>query len=173
MRFVSIVATLAVVASCTAASAEETSYGKGLRDAQEVKVSELAAHPDQYVGKTVRVEGVVVDVCPKRGCWMDIANDGESTKVRIKVDDGAIVFPVGAKGSHAVAEGVFTKIEMSPEEANAYAKHLEKERGQALDVDTAAIDLNAAKAPTASKAPKAPKAPTVIYQIQGTGAVIN
>ena len=89
------------------------------------------------------------------GCWIDVATGDQGDKVRIKVDDGVIVFPQEAKGSHAVAEGVFTKIEMTEKEAKAYAAHLAEERGETYDEE------------------KAGKAPTVMYRIQGTGAVIK
>ena len=153
MRIAALVAALAITIPFAAAAEEGKTFGKGVGGTEVVKVSELVANADKYVGQTVRVEGVVIDVCAKRGCWMDIAGDGG--KVRIKVDDGVMVFPMDAKGKRAIAEGVFTKIEMTPDEARALAKHMEEERGQALD------------------ASKAPDAPTVIYQIAGTGAVIK
>ena len=157
MRIVALVAALALafVFPLAAAAEEGKTFGKGVSESQAVKVSELLANADKYVGQTVRVEGIVIDVCSKRGCWMDLAGDGKSGKIRIKVDDGVMVFPMEAKGKQATAEGVFTKIEMTPEEARALAKHYAEEKGQALD------------------ASKAAEAPTVIYQIAGTGAVIK
>ena len=155
MRLVALIATLVMLIAPAAAAEEGKTYGKGVDGTGVIKVSELVANAEKYVGQTVRVEGVVIDVCAKRGCWMEIAGDGKSGKIRIKVDDGVIVFPMEAKGKSAVAEGVFTKIEMTPEEARAMAKHQAEERGQALD------------------ASKTPDAPTVVYQIAGTGAVIK
>jgi len=130
-------------------------YGKGLTDATEVKLVELVAHPDKYVGKTVRVAGTITDVCPMKGCWMDLTADSKSDTVRIKVDDGVMVFPKEAKGSQAIAEGVFTKVEMTKDQAMAHAKHLADERGDKMDAATAG------------------DVPTVIYQIKGTGVVIK
>ena len=153
MRLVALIAALVMVAAPAAVAEDGKTYGKGVSSTEVIKVSELVANADKYVGQTVRVEGVVIDVCAKRGCWMDLK--GESGKVRIKVEDGVMVFPMDAKGKNAIAEGVFTKIEMTPEEARAHAKHLAEETGQALD------------------AAKVPDAPTVVYQIQGTGAVIK
>ncbi len=86
---------------------------------------------------------------------MNVAGDKEFQSIRIKVDDGEIVFPLDAKGKHAVAEGVFSKIELSKEQALEHAKHQAEEKGEKFDEATAK-DL-----------------PTVIYQIQGTGAVIK
>ena len=153
MRLVALIATLVMLIAPAAAAEEGKTYGKGVDGTGVIKVSELVANAEKYVGQTVRVEGVVIDVCAKRGCWMDLKSDGG--KVRIKVDDGVMVFPMDAKGKHAVAEGVFTKIEMTSDEAAAHAKHQAEEKGQALD------------------AANVPDAPTVVYQIAGTGAVIK
>jgi hypothetical protein len=153
MRFVALIAALVMFAAPAVMAEAGKTYGKGVSSTEVIKVSELVANADKYVGQTVRVEGVVIDVCAKRGCWMDLKSDGG--KVRIKVEDGVMVFPMDAKGKNAIAEGVFTKIEMTPEEARAHAKHMAEEKGQAID------------------AANAPEAPAVIYQIAGTGAVIK
>jgi hypothetical protein len=138
-----------------AVAGEALVLGEWAGKAEIVKVSELLTHPDDYVGKNVRVEGLITDVCPKRGCWMELASDREFETIRIKVEDGVIVFPMDAKGKRAEAEGIFTKIEVSPEQALAHAKHMAEERGEAFDAE------------------KAGDLPTVIYQIQGTGAVVR
>jgi len=145
---------LALSATVVAAGDGEV-FGKGVSGPEVVKISQLLAKPEAYLGKTVRVEGLVTDVCLKRGCWMNVAGDKEFESIRIKVDDGVIVFPPEAKGKRAVAEGVFAKIELTREEALAQAQHHAEEQGQKFDPATAK-DL-----------------PTVVYQIQGTGAVIR
>jgi hypothetical protein len=157
MRRVAFLAavTLALALPVPARAGEEKTFGQGVGKAQQVELSELIAHPETYVGKAVRVEGIVVDVCAKRGCWMDIAADGGSKPIRIKVEDGVMVFPLEAKGRRAVAEGVFTKIEMSPEEAKALAAHEAEER----DREPGSADAGNVE--------------TVVYQIAGTGAVIK
>ena len=154
-RAIVVCCLVSALAAVAVSAGEGKSYGKGLSGAEVTKISEILAHPDKYVGKTVRVEGLVTDVCLKRGCWMMIAGDKEFETVRIKVDDGVITFPPEAKGKRAIAEGVLAKIELTPEEALAQAKHHAEEQGQKFDPATAK-DL-----------------PTVTYQIQGTGAVIK
>ncbi len=104
--------TLAALAAATPAFPADTKYGAGVGQAQMVKVSELMASPDAYVGKTVQVEGLITAVCPKRGCWMELASDKEFQTVKIKVDDGVMVFPLDAKGKVATAQGVFTRIDV-------------------------------------------------------------
>lgn len=155
MRRFAVIAVLVASLSAVAPAAEGTVYGRGVAAGDVVAVSELVSNPAPYVGKTVRVEGLVTDVCPKRGCWMNLAGDRELQTIRIKVDDGVIVFPMDAKGKHATAEGVFTKMEITPEQAVEQAKHLAEEKGETFDPA------------------KAKDLPTVIYQIQGTGAVIR
>jgi hypothetical protein len=150
-----IVCVLAAAVSVPALAAEGTIYGKGITATDVVAISDLIATPDKYVGKTIRVEGLITDVCPKRGCWMVLAGDKDFQTVRIKVEDGEIVFPLDAKGKKAVAEGVFTKLEITKDQALEHAKHLAEEKGEKFDPDTVK-DLA-----------------TVTYQIKGTGAVIR
>ena len=128
-------------------------YGEPLSGSDTTKISVLIAEPDKYVGQTVRVEGLVTGVCEKRGCWMSIASDKEFEEVRIKVDDGVIVFPIEAKGKRAIAEGEFTVIKMTMEQTLAYKKHHAEEHN--LEFDPSTITE-----------------PLTYYQINATGAVI-
>ena len=129
-------------------------YGKPLTGEDTTKISVLMAEPDKFIGKTVRVEGLVTGVCEKRGCWMSLASDEEFQELRIKVDDGVIVFPIEAKGKHAVAEGEFTKIEMTMEQTLAYKKHHAEEHNEEFD-------------------PATVTEPLTYYQIKATGALIR
>ena len=89
----------------------------------------LVAAPKDYVGKTIRVDGIATAVCTAMGCWMAVAPEGDPNApvVRLKVEDGAIVFPVSAKGKKVSAEGVFEAIgasdEHGQEAAGEHAKH--------------------------------------------------
>lgn len=136
------------------ALAAEKTYGAGVGKAQAVKVSDLYADPGRYVGQAVRVEGLVTDVCAKRGCWMEVASDKEFQTIKIKVDDGVIVFPMDAKGRIAAAEGVFEKLEVPVERVALMKKHEAEEKGVPFD-------------------PASVKGPETIYLIRGTGAVVR
>ena len=107
--------------------------------------------PDQSVGKVVQVKGKVTEVCEKMGCWMQLVDAEQG--VRVKVNDGDIVFPKSAIGKTAVAEGTLKKLELTKEQAIARAKHEAEERGTKFN-------------------PASVKSGATIYQIQGTGAVI-
>jgi NACalpha-BTF3-like transcription factor len=99
----------------------------------------------------VQVKGKVSEVCARMGCWMQLVEAGKA--VRIKVNDGDIVFPKSAVGKTAVAEGTLRKLELTKEQAVARARHEAEERGTPFDPDSVTSGAT-------------------IYQIQGTGAVI-
>jgi hypothetical protein len=86
------------------------------------------------------------------GCWMDLVNDS-GQKIQIKVKDGEIEFPKDSSGRSAIAEGKFTRIELTREQAIERAREEAKEKGRSFN-------------------PSSVKSGVTIYQIQGTGAVI-
>jgi hypothetical protein len=153
-RVLSILAAVAIAASVPAVAGSGKTYGEPLTGSDTTPISKLLSDPEPYLGKTVRVEGTVTGVCEKRGCWMSLASDREFEELRIKAEDGVIVFPVASKGHHAVAEGVFTKIELTLEQTVMRARHHAEEHGEGFD-------------------PDAITEPLTLYQINVTGAVID
>ncbi len=133
---------------------EGTVYGGGVDLAQSVAVSDLLANPDLYAGQNVRIEGVVSGVCPKRGCWIDIAGNQPGQKVRFKVRDGVMVFPMDENGKYAVAQGVVRKMPMTLEESKNYAAYQAREYGADMDPDKITE-------------------PLTLVRLDGTGAVIR
>ena len=134
-------------------TANDKSFGAGIKLAQSTSIDAILASPKDWNGKTVRVEGMIVDVCPKRGCWMELAGDKPGQKLKFKVTDGEMVFPMDAKGRRATAEGVIAVKELSIEESKQYAEYQAKEYGKPYD-------------------PASISQPTVIARLDGTGAVI-
>ena len=106
-----------------AAQAAETKYGAGVSIAAATPIKELYASPEKFVGKTVRVDGIVTAVCTEMGCWLALgAADNPDQAVRFQADhDGKIVFPITLKGKQASAEGVFIKIAAGDKEATEAA----------------------------------------------------
>lgn len=130
-----IVAVLALTAS-VAVAGNPKNYGKALTLKEVTRVSEILAHPEKYNGKRVRVQGAVVDVCSKRGCWIRLASDKEFESIVFKVDDGVIVFPMDAKGKTAIAEGVISAKTYSVEQLIEQGKHQAEETGKPFDPST-------------------------------------
>lgn len=117
----------AVVALVVPVSAEEKKLGDGVTLKEATPIASLTANPADFVGKTVRIDGVATDVCTHMGCWMAVAPEGQpnGATVRLKVEDGVIVFPVSAKGKHVSAQGVFEEVKDAEgkEAAGEHAKH--------------------------------------------------
>lgn len=106
-----------------AMAAQETKLGTGVSLKEAIPIKALLDTPAEFVGKTVRVDGVATAVCEEMGCWMAVAasDDPKGATVRLKVEDGVIKFPVTAKGKPVSAEGIFEEIGTKDEHANEAA----------------------------------------------------
>ena len=144
---------LAFAAAAGLLTAADVTVGKQPVLKQPVAIAVLLAKPADYVGKTVQVKGKISEVCQEMGCFMYVA-DAAGAKLKIKVKDGEIVFPKDAAGKTATAEGVFTKLDLTREQAIDLAKEEAGATGRKFD-------------------PASIKGPVTLYQINGTGAVIS
>ncbi len=108
-------------------------YGKGVQESETTKVSAILDNPDEFLGKTVKIEGMIIEVCSKRGCWIYVASDRPQEKIQVKVTDGEIVFPISATGRVGVIEGIVDEVKMSKEEMIKYQQHLAEEKGKPFD----------------------------------------
>jgi len=154
MRIASVLLTIAAVMILAGgAVAGEKVYGKGVTGDDIQKISEILASPDEWVGKTVRVEGIAVAGCAHRGCWINIASDKEGETIRMKVKDGEIVFPPEIIGETVIAEGVWTANELTLEQTKAVCAAEARKEGKEYNPDEVVTCKTA-------------------YQISGTGAVV-
>lgn len=145
---------LMLAVSCSQKKNDAEKYGAALSLNEPSKVSAILAAPEAYLGKKVLIEGQVLEVCAKAGCWMEIASDQAEQKIKVKVNDGEIVFPMTAKGKTAKVEGEVYKIELSAEQALGYQQHLAEEQGVPFDSTSVT-------------------GPMTIYQLKGLGAEIG
>jgi Domain of unknown function (DUF4920) len=93
--------------------AESTKYGEGVSLKEATPIADLMARPDEFVGKKIRVDGIVSAVCEEMGCWIELKEPDGAKALRFKVEDGVIVFPISAKGKKASAEGTFEKLDLA------------------------------------------------------------
>ena len=129
-------------------------YGKEITLKEKTSISSILINPEDFLDKTVLVEGEVLDVCSMMGCWIELKAEVEGEKIKVKVKDGEIVFPQEAKVEMALVEGTVYKIELTQEEAIDYYKHQAEERGEEFD-------------------PESVTGPVTFYQIKGLGAEID
>ena len=138
---------IAALALGMSAAAADEKIGAGVTLTEATPIAAIVKSPKDYVGKTIRVDGVATAVCQAMGCWMAVAETDKAgaPTVRLKVEDGGpIVFPVSAKGKKVSAQGVFEAIGGDAHGAEAAQEHA-----------------------------KADKAASQAYQISATGAVIK
>lgn len=124
---------IALTFTASSFAAEAKTYGKGINLDTITKVSEILDNPDNFIGKPVKIEGMVVEVCSKRGCWINVAGDRPKEQIQVKVTDGEIVFPMAATGRDGVFEGIVDEVKLSKSDLIAYKKHLAEEKGQPFD----------------------------------------
>jgi hypothetical protein len=146
---------LLVSLTAVALAADGKTYGESLTLTEITKISQILDDPEAYVGRRVLIEGPIVDVCPHRGCWINVASDRPYEQITVKVDDGVIVFPLSAKGHRATVEGVVEKLHFTKEEMLARKKHQAEQRGEPFDSTTVEVEAQ------------------TIYRIRGIGAVIE
>lgn len=137
-----------------APKAEGQTFGEAISVTEVTSIDSILADGKAYAGKTVRVEGMVTDVCPKRGCWMELASSKPGEKLKFKVTDGVMTFPADAKGKKAIAQGVVAVRELSIEETKEFAKYEAEEYGKPYD--EASITQ-----------------PRTIVRLDGTGAILQ
>ncbi len=141
-----------MLASLAILFAAEKKLGKPLTLTEPTAIDKILASPEKYEGQVVQVKGPVRDLCREMGCWMEIgAPAGKS--IRIKVEDGVIVFPKESIGKTAIAEGKLVKVVLTKEQAIAQARHEAEMNGRKFD-------------------PSSIKSGMTFYQIEGTGATI-
>lgn len=137
-----------------AVAAAGTAYGEKLTLTDTTAVADVLANAEQMVGQKVLVAGTVVDVCQERGCWLALGSEEGGATLRVKVEDGVIIFPMSARGHQAVVEGVVEKIDLTAEQAREQAMKHAKEKGEPFD-STAVFQAKTS------------------YQLRGLGAIIT
>lgn len=105
------------------ASTRATSFGAPFDEAvPEVTLSSLLASPDALAGELVRTSGRVARVCPRMGCWLELATaTGEA--VRVPMAGHAFSVPRDLEGKEAEVVGRVVLSELTPE----MRAHLEAE----------------------------------------------
>ncbi|MBE0637595.1 MAG: hypothetical protein IH598_03660 [Bacteroidales bacterium] len=89
----------------------------------EVTVDDFWATPDEYVGKEVAMQGVVVHVCKEGGKRMFIVGENPDDRLQIKAGDDISAFAVELEGSMVEVKGVLDELRID----EAYLQNWENE----------------------------------------------
>lgn len=146
---------LGVPASAPALDCEVRPVGGGVTVAETTPVADILERPESFVGRTVAIEGEVADVCQAAGCWLEMrAADGPRT-LKVKVEDGVMVFPKDARGKRARAQGAVERLDLDREGYILHVAHEAHEQGR--DFDESSVPA---------------EGPYHVYRIRGTGAEV-
>ncbi|MEM7305436.1 MAG: DUF4920 domain-containing protein [Planctomycetota bacterium] len=100
----------------------------------------LDATPELYFDRTLLVEATVTAVCVKKGCWMQIEDEGHTALVRWETGcGGKYAFPEEAVGQRVLIQGSFYPKVLSEEDA----EHLQEESGGGVELERDGYELNA------------------------------
>ena len=120
------------------------SYGGTISLTDVEKIGYLVDNSEKYLNSNVLISGKILEVCPMRGCWINVKDMDSDIDIRVKVTDGEIVFPLSSKGRQVDVQGIFSKLEFSKEQAIKWKVHLAEEKGIKLapeDVEINPSDL--------------------------------
>lgn len=102
-------------------------YGAAVTENETVKLSEV---PNLLNGKesaNLKVSAKVIDVCPKKGCWM-LLETADQSKVFVKMKDYAFFVPLNVIGKNVVIDGEAKTIVTSVDELKHYAEDAKKSK---------------------------------------------
>ncbi len=108
-------------------------FGAGVHSDEAIAALDVLADPEKLVGQTIRLEGEITSVCPKKGCWMRIGSEEGSILVTFK--DYGFFVPKDASGRTTFIEGELAVREVPVEEARHYLEDQGKHE-EALKITT-------------------------------------
>ena len=107
-------------------------YGNKIVLEEYSSFKNLMSYSHNYLNKDVLIKGEIVEVCPMRGCWINVKDNNSDIIIRVKVTDGMIVFPLSSKSKQVDVQGKFTRLNFTEQQAKNWKVHLAAEQGIVL-----------------------------------------
>jgi hypothetical protein len=104
-------------------------YGSKIAVANAISIADIPAQLEKSDKVQTKVTAKVLDVCPKKGCWIKLAVN-DSTTAFVKMKDYAFFLPTAVKGKTIVLEGEATTFTTSVDELRHYAKDAKKSKAE-------------------------------------------
>lgn len=102
-------------------------YGEKITPDGALNIADVAAKLDKTESIDTKIKAKIVDVCPKKGCWLKLqVND--STTAMVKMKDYGFFLPLAAKGKTVVLDGVAQIKTTSVAELKHYAEDAKKSK---------------------------------------------
>ena len=104
-------------------------YGEKVSPDGAISISELPAKLEKTETIDTKIRAKVLDVCPKKGCWIKLAVN-DSTTAFVKMKDYGFFLPAAAKGKTVVLDGEVKMKTTSVEELKHYAEDAKKSQAE-------------------------------------------
>ncbi|RYY52873.1 MAG: DUF4920 domain-containing protein [Chitinophagaceae bacterium] len=104
-------------------------YGEKISADGAISIAEIPAKLENGGSVETKIRAKVLDVCPKKGCWVKLqVND--STTAFVKMKDYAFFLPTAAKGKTIVLDGTAKVKTTSVAELKHYAEDAKKSKAE-------------------------------------------
>ncbi len=101
------------------------SYGEKVNPSGAIAIAEIPAKLANTESIDTKIKAKVLDVCPKKGCWVSLAIN-DSTTAFVKMKDYAFFTPLALKGKTVVLDGKAFVKTTSVSELRHYAEDAKK-----------------------------------------------
>lgn len=104
-------------------------YGEKTSADGAISIADIPAKLAQTESFDTKVTAKVLDVCPKKGCWLKLAVN-DSTTAFVKMKDYAFFLPTAIKGKTIVLDGQAMMKTTSVDELRHYAQDAKKSKDE-------------------------------------------
>jgi hypothetical protein len=105
-----------------------TTFGEAISPDGANPIAKLPSSVNGNETVDVKVTAKVVDVCPKKGCWISLEIPGQEERVFVKMKDYAFFVPLELIGKTVVIDGQAKMIKTSVDELKHYAEDAKKSK---------------------------------------------
>lgn len=102
-------------------------YGEKITQDGAIGIADIPAQLEKTDAIDTKIRAKILDVCPKKGCWIKLAVN-DSTTAFVKMKDYGFFLPVAAKGKTVVIDGQVQMKTTSVAELQHYAGDAKKSK---------------------------------------------
>ena len=100
-------------------------YGEKISADGAINIADIPAKLEASTVLDTKIQGKILEVCPKKGCWIKLQVN-ETTTAMVKMKDYGFFLPVSAVGKTVVLDGKVELKTTSVEELKHYAEDAKK-----------------------------------------------
>ncbi|MFB2120315.1 DUF4920 domain-containing protein [Parapedobacter sp. 2B3] len=117
-------------------------YGKAITKNDAINVRQLEAKLTTDSTYTGKVQGKVVEVCKKKGCFIRVLREGEGDPILVRFKDYGFFMPQNIVGKTVVLEGQAKVREVSVAQQQHFAEDAGKDAEEIAKITEPKVDIN-------------------------------